>query len=67
MPQLQVLPGDMWLHRYGLADDLSWLEGAQWASVTTNDRHRSVACARPDAPGASQTSGPYRVLRVKDL
>jgi len=57
----------MWLHRYALADDVSWLEGARWASVTTTDRHRSVACDRHDAPGASETSGPYRVLRVKDL
>jgi hypothetical protein len=67
MPQLTVLPGEMWLHRYERPDDLSWLVGAQWASVTTTDHDLSVACGVQDAPGARGTSGPYRVLRVRDL
>ncbi|MGI8664303.1 MAG: ACT domain-containing protein [Acidimicrobiales bacterium] len=67
MPQLTVLPGEMWLHRYERSDDLSWLVGTGWCSVTTTDHDLSVACELREAPGARDTSGPYRVLRVRDL
>lgn len=67
MPRLEVLPGEMWLHRFQRPDDLSWLVGARWASVTTTEHELSVACERPDPPGARESAGPYRVLRVRDV
>lgn len=67
MPQLVVLPQEVWLHRFERDDNLSWLIGADWCSVITTEHDISVACARQDAPGARATSGPYRVLRVRDL
>jgi hypothetical protein len=67
MAQLQVLPGEMWLHRFERPDDLSWLVGARWCSVTTTEHHLSVACEQREAPGAKGTTGPYRVLRVRDV
>jgi hypothetical protein len=67
MPQLAVLPQEVWLHRYDRDDNLSWLIGSDWCSVITTEHDLSVACAVQDAPGARATSGPYRVLRVRDL
>ena len=67
MPTITVLPSEMWLHCYDRPEDLAWLQGASWLAVSTTDRDLSVACDRPDPPGAKQTSGPYRVLRVRDL
>jgi hypothetical protein len=67
MPQLAVLPQEVWLHRYERDDKLNWLVGSEWCSVITTEHDVSVACARQDAPGARDTSGPYRVLRVRDL
>ena len=67
MPQLIVLPQEVWLHRYERPDDLSWLVGVDWCSVTTTEHDLSVACAVREAPGARDTSGPYRVLRARDL
>jgi hypothetical protein len=65
--QITVLPGDMWLHRFDRATDVRWLRDSTWCSVTTTDLGLSVACDRPDAPGAIATTGPYRVLRQRDL
>lgn len=67
MPKITVLPGEMWLHRYPRSEILEWLLEAKWLAVSTTDRDFSVACDRSDAPGALQTSGPYRLLRVRDL
>lgn len=67
MRAITVLPTEVWLHRYARDADLSWLEGAAWCSVTTSDHNLSVACDRADAPDAEATTGPYRVLRLRDL
>jgi len=67
MPQLVVLPQEVWLHCFERDDNLSWLVGSEWCAVITTEHDISVACARRDAPGARASSGPYRVLRVRDL
>jgi hypothetical protein len=67
MPQITVMPGEMWLHYYERPDDLMWLAQEEWCSVTTTEHGLSVACRLREAPGARATSGPYRVLRVRDL
>jgi len=67
MRSITVLPNEVWLHRYGLEANLDWLQGSGWCSVTTSDHNLSVACERQEAPDAEATTGPYRVLRIRDL
>ena|SRR5438445_9293488 len=67
MPDLRVLSGEVWLHRYERGDDLNWLADVHWCSLTTTEHGLSVACEVQDAPGARDSTGPYRVLHVRDL